>query len=128
MRSKMTVVAVIVSSLLWSSTVMAQQRHVVDPAAMRQAVAAQAATDQQNRDVVLRVLRQSQVRDVAQRLGLNVTRAEGAVSTMSSAELAELAVPARAADAELVGGANRTIVISLTTLLLIIIIVILLAK
>lgn len=128
MRSRMTVVAVIVSSLLWSSTVMAQQRHVVDPAAMRQAVAAQAATDQQNRDVVLRVLRQSQVRDVAERLGLNVTRAEGAVSTMSSAELAELAVPARAADAELAGGASRTIVISTTTLLLIIIIVILLAN
>jgi len=127
MRNRMTVVAVIVSSLLWSSTAMAQQRHVVDPADMRQAVAAQAATDQQNRDVVLRVLRQSQVREVAQRLGLSVKRAESAVSTMSSAELAELAVPARAADADLAGG-NRTIIISTTTLLLIIIIVILLAN
>lgn len=128
MRNRMTVVALIVSSLLWSSTAMAQQRHVVDPASMRQALATQAATDQQNRDVVLRVLRHEQVRDLATRLGLSVTRAEAAVSTMSGAELAELATTARAADADLAGGASRTIVISTTTLLLIIIIVILLAN
>ena len=45
---------------------------------MRQAIADQALTDQQNRDVVLGVLQHSQVRDLANRLGLNVTRAEAA--------------------------------------------------
>lgn len=127
MRNRMTVVALIVSSLLWSSTAMAQQRHVVDPAAMRQAVTDQAAKDQQNRDVVLRVLRHQQVRDVASRLGVSVTRAENAVSTLSSSELAELAVPARQADTALAGGSQK-IIISTTTLLLIIIIVILIAR
>jgi hypothetical protein len=106
---------------------MAQQRHVVDPAQMRQAIADQALTDQQNRDAVIGVLQSSQVRDLAGRLGLSVTRAEGAVSTLNSAELASLAASARMADAQLAGGSS-TIVISVTTLLLIIIIVILIAR
>lgn len=127
MRNRMTVVAFIVSSLLCSSTAMAQQRHIVDPAAMRQVVTEQAAKDQQNRDVVLRVLRHQQVQDVASRLGLSVTRAENAVSTLGSAELAKLAGPARLADQELAGGSQK-IVLSMTTLLLIIIIVILVAR
>ena len=100
---------------------------MVDPAAMRQAIADQAVTDQQNRDAVLGVLHRSQVRDLAVRLGLSVTSAEGAVATLSSAELASLAGPALMADAQLAGGSS-TIVISVTTLLLIIIIVLLIAR
>jgi hypothetical protein len=106
---------------------MAEQRHVVDPAIMRQAIADQAVTDQQNRDAVLSVLSQDPAREVADRLGLSLMRAEGAVSTLSSTELAGLAESARAAEAQLVGGADP-IVISVTTLLLIIIIVILIAR
>lgn len=124
MRIRTTVVTFVVCSLLWSSSAMAQQRHVVDPSTMRQAIADQAVTDQQNRDAVLGVLKHSQVRELAGRLGLNVTRAENAVSTLNSSELASLAGHARAANAELAGGAD-TIVISVTTLLLIIIIVLL---
>jgi hypothetical protein len=71
------------------------------------------------------VLQRSDVRDLANRLGLSVTRAEGAVSTLDSTELASLAGQASAADVQLAGGSN-TIVISMTTLLLVIIIVILL--
>lgn len=127
MRIRMAVVTFFVSSLLLSSSAIAQERHVVDPALMRQAIADQALTDQQNRDAVLSVLQSSQVRDLAGRLGLSVTRAENAVSTLTSAELAGLAGQARAANAELAGGAD-TIVISVTTLLLILIIVLLLAR
>jgi hypothetical protein len=106
---------------------MAQQRHVVDPALMRQAIADQALTDQQNRDAVLGVLQHSQVRDLADSLGLSVTRAENAVSTLDSAELSRLADSARLAEAQLAGGSS-TVVISTTALLLIIIIVILIAR
>lgn len=126
MRNRTIVLTVVVSSLLWGSSAMAQQRHVVDPAQMRQAIVDQALTDQQNRDVVLTVLNRSQVRELAARLGLNVTRAESAVATLDSAELARLAGPAMLADAQLAGG-NSTIVISVTTLLLILIIVLLVA-
>ena len=132
MRIRATVAAVVVFSFLWNSSAIAQQspstgRHVVDPAAMRQAVADQALTDQQNREAVLGVLQTSEARELAGRLGLNVTRAESAMSTLSSAELANLAGQARLADAQLAGG-SQMVVISLTTLLLIIIIVILIAK
>ena len=127
MRIRTIVTACLVSSLLWSSSAIAAPQHVVAPAAMQQALADQALTDQQNRDAVLSVLRTSQVRELADRLGLSVTSAEGAVSSLSSAELAPLAEQARTADAQLAGGAN-TVVISTTTLLLVIIIIILLAN
>jgi hypothetical protein len=127
MRIRTIVVAFFVCSILWSSSAMAQQKHVVDVAAMRQAVVAQVQADQQNRDAVLGALHQPQVRELAHRLGLSVTRAESAVATLDSAELARLAASVRAAKADLAGGSN-TIVISTTTLLLLLIIVILLVK
>ena len=127
MRFGTSLVAVVVSSLLWSSSAVAQERHVVDPAAVRQVVVAQVAADQQNRDAVIGVLRHSQAREVADRLGLSLTRAEAAVATLNSADLAQLADSARTADTQLAGGAN-TIIISVTTLLLIIIIVLLVAR
>ena len=126
MRIRTIALTLVACSLVWCSSAMAQQRHVVDPTVMRQAIADQALTDQQNRDAVLGVLQHSQVRDLAARLGLNLTRAESAVSTLGGAELAGLAGHARAAEAQLAGG-DRTIVIGTTTLLLLIIILILVA-
>ena len=73
------------------------------------------------------MLHQPRVKDLAARLGLNVTTAENALSTLSSAELAKVADQARTADSQLAGGSN-TVIISTTTLLLILIIVILLVK
>lgn len=100
-------------------------QHTASAAALRQAIETQTATQAQVRQDVRTLLKHDQVREVAERLGLNVTRADQAVDTLSSQELEELAEPVRAANKELAGGAN-TIVISTTTLLLIIIIVILL--
>jgi hypothetical protein len=115
--------AFVVSSLLLTSPVMAQS-HVVDQAALGKAVADKAAIDQQNRDEVRGFLNRAEVREVAARLGLDVTRAETAVSTLSSDEAADLADQARQVDAQLAGGDSITI--SVTTLLLVIIIIILL--
>ena len=128
MRIRNSVAVLVIAVFLWnSSAALALQRHIVDSAAMAQAVAAQAAVDQQNRDAVLGLLQRTEVREMADRLGLTVTRAETAISTLDSAQLAQLAGQARAADAQLAGG-SQTIVISLTTLLLIIIIVLLIAR
>ena len=93
---------------------------------MRQAITQQAQAQQQTRDSLRAVLKNSQVRDVANRLGLNVARAEGAVATLTAAELEQLAGPVRDLNANLAGGAS-TIVLSTTAILLIIIIIILLA-
>ncbi len=106
---------------------MAQQTHVVDPALLHQAVADKTQTDQQNRDVVLGVLHQSGASDVADRLGLSLTGAESAVSTLSSTELASLADTVRTSDAPMAGGNDR-IVISTTTLLIIVLLVLLLTR
>jgi hypothetical protein len=126
MRIRNIIVASLLSSLVFASSALAQQ-HIAAPSLMRQAVADQAVTDQQNRAAVVGVLHQPQVREMANKLGLNLTTAENAVSTLSSAELAKVADQARAADTQLAGG-NNTVIISTTTLLLIIIIVILLVK
>jgi hypothetical protein len=127
MRFRVIFATLVAASLLSSLPALAQQRHVVDPATMHQAIAAQAVTDQQNRGAVLDVLKRAEVRQVADHLGLNVSKAENAVASLDGAELARLAASARAADAQLAGGSS-TVIISATTLLLIIIIVILVAN
>ncbi len=127
MRIRTVAIAFVLSSLLLGSSAIAQQRHIVDAVAMNRAVAVQTATDQQDRDAVIGVLRQPQVQALAAKLGLNVTKAEAAIATISGPELKELATQARATNAPLAGGSN-TVIISTTTLLLILIIVILVAR
>ena len=119
--------ASVLCSLLFAGSAMAQTQHIATPSLMRQAVADQSVTDQQNRAAVVGVLHQPQVRDLANRLGLNLTTAENAVSTLSSADLAKVADQARTADTQLAGGSNM-VIISTTTLLLILIIVILIVR
>ncbi|MEQ1910693.1 MAG: hypothetical protein ABMA15_17875 [Vicinamibacterales bacterium] len=85
------------------------------------------STERADRAVVSRVLQSSEARDVANRFGLSLTGAEGAVSTLQGDELARAATSARAADEALSGG-SQTIVISTTALLLLVILVVLIAK
>jgi hypothetical protein len=113
--------------MLVTTSATAQTLHVVAPADMRQAIATQAITDQQNRDAVLGVLHSTQVRELAGNLGLNVKSAEDAVSTLSGDELAGLADQARTADEQMAGG-STVVVISTTTALLLLIILILILK
>jgi len=122
----MMAVAAIATILLSSSTAFAQQRHVVDSSSLRQAVAGKVHTDAQNRAAVRNVLQQTDVRQMADRLGLNLVTADAAVGTMNSADLARVATSAREAEVALAGGSN-TLIISTTTLLLILIIVLLVA-
>jgi hypothetical protein len=126
MRIRNIVVASVLCSLVFATSAMAQQ-HIAAPSLMRQAVADQAVTDQQNRAAVLGVLHQPQVRDLAAKLGLNLTTAENAVSTLSSTDLAKAADQARTANTQLAGGSN-VVIISTTTLLLILIIIILIVR
>jgi predicted xylose isomerase-like sugar epimerase len=126
MRIRLIAVAA-VATILLSSTAFAQQRHVVDSSSLKQAVAGKVHTDAQNRAAVRSVLQQTEVRQMAERLGLNLVTADAAVGTMNSADLARVATSAREADTALAGGANNTVIISTTTLLLILIIVLLVA-
>lgn len=102
------------------------QEHIADPATVRGAIASVQATDEANRAIVLRALERDEVRQMADRFGIDVAEASAAVSHMSGAELAELAAPARAVAAQ--SGGNTTIVISVTTLLLLLILLVLLVR
>jgi hypothetical protein len=124
MRVPAIATACLLSVFVLSSPALAQQRSVVNPADMRQAVVDQAQAHEQTRSALRTVVANPQVRAVAARLGLDVTRADGAIATMTPAELERAATPVRDLNERLAGGAN-TVIISTTTLLLILIIVIL---
>jgi hypothetical protein len=124
MRIRSFVAVVVLGAALTASPALAQER-IVDRAAINTAIAAAPAADETNRQLVLKALQQPSVRELADRLGVSPVEAERAVSTMSSAELKELAEPARAI-VERTGG-DRYITISLTTLLLGIIVLLLVA-
>ena len=105
------------------------QSHAVDPAALEAAVAARVQDAEADRALVRRVLSRPEVREVAGRAGLDIKRAEAAISTLNAEELLQVASRARDVDEALSGGAT-TIVITTTTviiILLLIIIIILLA-
>jgi hypothetical protein len=124
MRFRTIATVFFLSSVLLSSPALAQQRHIVNPSDMRQAITTQAQAQGETRDAIRAVLKTSQVQAVAERLGVSVTSAESAVAMLTTAELEQLAGPVQAVSAELAGGS--TVVIGTTTLLLIIIIIILL--
>lgn len=79
------------------------------------------------RSTITTLLQRPDVRSLAESRGLDVQRAEAAVSTLQGDELQELSTLAANANAQLAGG-DQVITISLVTLLLIVIIVILLVS
>ena len=97
-------VTVLMMSPAASGPALAQERHVVSAAELRQAMAELARAQDQTRASLRGVLRHPQVREVAKQLGLDVVRADRAVATLTSAELERLAEPTRELSAELAGG------------------------
>jgi hypothetical protein len=97
---------------------------VIDRAEMDQVLAAKVASDEGSRATIRALLERAEVRSIADEVGLDLRRAEGAVSTLQGPELDRVASQASAANDMLAGGQN--IKISLVAILLIIIIVILL--
>lgn len=113
------------SVLAYSTPAFAEQ-HVVDRAALRQAIADQQAARAADVAAVQTVLDRDATRQLAASLGLDLRKADRALAQMSTAELTQLAASARAVDVDLAGGQRTTIVISTTTILLLIILIVLL--
>jgi hypothetical protein len=105
-----------------SSTALAQERHLVDPAALAQTVTQHAARQDADRATIRETLDRPEVQAVASRLGIDRDRLLVSVDTLSGADLARAADAARDADRSLVGGAS-TIVISTTAIIIILLIV-----
>jgi hypothetical protein len=113
-----------------STSAFAQQQHAVDPAAIAGAVTQHVAAQDANRAAVRDALARPQVREVAARMGVDLTRVDAAVATMSGADLQQAASAAQQVNTALVGGAS-TVVISTTTILialLVVIIIVIAAK
>ena len=116
--------------MVMTTSVWAQQQHAVDPGAIAGTVVQHVATQDADRAAVRDALARPEVREMATHMGVDLTRANAAVATMSSADLQQAAAAARQINSSFVGGAS-TIVISTTTIiiaLLIIIIIIIAAK
>ena len=102
----------------------AQQTHVINKAALDQAVQQRVTQDQADRDAIRSFLNRSEVTDVAAKAGLSLEKAEAAVGTLQGDDLREMASQARAVDQQLAGGAS-TIVISTTTIIIILLVILL---
>lgn len=122
LRQLLIAVLVVVTALC--PVTFAQQRHVVDPAAMAGAVSQHAARQDADRATVREALNRPEVRDVAAKTGLDLARITAAVDTLNGADLERAAGAARQVNESLVGGAS-TVVISTTTIIIVLLLIIL---
>lgn len=126
MKLKPMAIAFLVVSLVSAAQPTLAQERVIDRAAIEQVLIERVQGEIASRASIHSLLERSEVRRMAGDLGLDLRRAETAVSTLQGPELERVAQQAAAAS-ELLSGGAQTIQISVVTLLLIIIIVILLA-
>lgn len=129
MKIKDLAVATLVLALaVTSQPAWAQQTSTgVDRVAIDQALGEKVTSDESARNSIRTLLGRDEVKAMAEGMGLDLRRAEGAVSSLEGADLQRVNARATAANDLLSGGAT-TITISLVAILLIIIIVILLAS
>ena len=95
-------------------------------AAVDQALGAKVLSDESARDAVRTLLARDEVKAMAENMGLDLRRANTAVSTLQGADLQRVSDRAAVANDMLTGG-RQTVTISLVAVLLIVIIIILVA-
>ena len=108
-----------------SSAAFAQQRHVVDSAAMASAITQHVGKQDADRAAIRDAFARPEVRDVAAKTGIDLGRLAAAVETISGNDLERAADAARQVNERLVGG-QRNIIISTTTIIVVLLVVILL--
>jgi hypothetical protein len=125
MRTVRQFLALLLSLLMIpTGSAFAGQQHVVDASQFAAAVARQMDAEDADRAAIRDTLARPDVRDVATRLGLDMTRMATAVDTLSGSDLERAAATARQVDHELVGGAS-TITLSTTTIIIVLLVLIL---
>jgi hypothetical protein len=124
MRTSVSIVAILLMVFTAVPPVQAQTSHAAPQSALDAAVQQHVAASATDRDAVLRVLRHSEVKAVAERAGLDLRRATSAVATLDGVELAQVAAQAQQVEQALAGGQSR-VVIS-TTLIIILLLVLIL--
>jgi hypothetical protein len=107
-----------------STSAFAQQQHAVDPGAIAGLVSQHIAAQDADRAAVRDALARPEVREVATHMGVDLTRVDASVATMTGADLQQAASAARQVNSSLVGGAS-TIVLSTTTIIIALLVIIL---
>ena len=130
MRSICSVLAVVLSVLIAAPRVQARgegsapQRHIAGQQVLDAAVSQHVQAADQDRETVRLFLQRGDVRAIAGKYGVDIRRAESAVTALDATELASVAAQARQADQALAGGAS-TVVISTTTIIIALLVLIL---
>ncbi|MCA9757904.1 MAG: PA2779 family protein [Candidatus Eisenbacteria bacterium] len=98
--------------------------HVVNAARVQNAINAQVAAEDAQRERLQKILAAPQVERVAERAGIDMETARERVATLSGEELQQVTHQSAGLDAELAGG--DTIVISATAVIIVLLLLILL--
>ena len=125
MPTARSLVALSLAVLVASSSVHADQQHIVAPAQVAAAVADRVAQQDADRAAVSEALKRPEVREAASRMGVDLSTVDARISTLTGAGLERAADAARQVNGDLVGGAS-TVTIGTTTLIIILLLIILL--
>lgn len=121
---RMLLIVPLVFMLTAPSSVFAQERHAVDLSALSQTIAGEVAKQDADRAAIHAALSRPEVRDIAEKSGINLDRVQASVDTLNAGSLAQAAAAAQQVNQTLVGGAS-TVVISTTTIIIALLIVLL---
>lgn len=108
-----------------SSAFAGQQQHVTDPSQIAATIEQHVAKQDTDRAAIRGALASPEVRDIAAKMSVDLTRATSAIDTMAGDDLARAADAARQVNEQLVGGAS-TVVISTTTIIIALLLIIIL--
>lgn len=101
-------------------------RHVVDASQIQDRIDQQSDQEAASREAIQLMLQRPEVRDLAGKAGLDITRASAAASVLSGAELEVLSAQAAEINAGI--GGTSTVVLSTTAIIIILLIIILVAN
>ena len=125
MRTPTTVLAILLTLAAAAPRLHAQSPHVASQAALDAAIQQHLDDTTAQRAAVLRVLDRDEVKALAGRVGIDLTTAATAVSSLSGDDLKTAASQAQQVEQALAGGAS-TVVISTTTIIIALLVIILL--
>jgi len=113
-------------SILVLAPVVSAQDNVIGKSALDQAVQQRTGQEQADREAIRALLQRAEVREVANKAGLSLEKAQAAVSMLQGQDLNQAASQARQVQDNLAGGAS-TIVISTTTIIIVLLVLLLVA-
>src|SRR5688572_25966268 len=126
MRTSVSILAIVLM-VLTAMPRLGAQSHTAPQSALEAAVQQHVATASADREAVMRVLDRSEVKAVADSVGIDLRRATSAVSTLEGDELARVAAQARAVDTALAGGATVVVTTTMIIVALLVLILIIVA-